>query len=335
MKLMPLSGGIAEKNLLKASSPPAEAPMPTTAPRSPFKRRVASFEARCRPFLFFPNRVNLTPSTLGIMQWPPNGDQRASGLSVSAGKHRRSCLRVEETLAIECNGCRVMSRSTEPVMNRPRVLLADDHTLVAQGIQKLLEPRFELVGTSADGRSLLEDAARLKPDVILLDISMPLLNGIDAARKLRKVAPDAKLLFLTMHADPTYVTEAFRAGGLGYLLKRSAASELVFAIEEVLKGRYYVTPAVAKDVMRPVFDEDAPSRREPPESAPRLTTRQREVLQLVAEGKSIKEIASILDISVKTVEFHKSRIMEELDLHTTADLTKYAVSHGIASLDPL
>lgn len=217
-------------------------------------------------------------------------------------------------------------------MSRPRVILADDHTLVVEGIQKLLEPHFDLVGTVEDGRALLDAAKKLEPDVVIADISMPLLNGIDAARQLRKLVPDAKIVFLSMHADPTYVSEAFKAGGSGYLLKRSAASELVFAIEEVLKGRFYVTPAVAKDVLKDVFGESEPSRKEPPTEGPSLTPRQREVLQLVAEGKSIKEIASILDISIKTVEFHKSRIMEELDLHTTADLTKYAVAHGIASL---
>ena len=214
----------------------------------------------------------------------------------------------------------------------PRVLLADDHTLVLEGIKKLLEPHFDLVGTVEDGRALLEAAKTLKPDVVLADISMPLLNGIDAARQLRKTLPDAKIIFLTMHSDPTYVAEAFRAGAAGYLLKRSAASELVFAIEEVLKGRFYVTPAVAKDVLGDVFGENEASRRKPPTEGRSLTPRQREVLQLVAEGKSIKEIATILDISIKTVEFHKSRIMEELDLHTTAELTKYAVAHGIASL---
>jgi len=214
---------------------------------------------------------------------------------------------------------------------RPRVLLADDHTLVLEGISKLLEPRFELAGTAADGRALLEAAKKLRPDIILVDISMPLLNGIDAARQLRKLVPDARIIFLSMHADPFYVTEAFRAGGVGYLLKRSAASELLFAIDEVMKGRVYVTPAVTKDVLKGVFGEAEASRRAP-EKAPHLTPRQREVLQLVAEGKSIKEIATILDISIKTVEFHKSRIKDELGIHTTAELTKYAVSHGIASL---
>lgn len=219
-------------------------------------------------------------------------------------------------------------------MQRPRVLLADDHKLVTEGIRKLLEPHFDLVGTAGDGRVLLEEAVRLRPDVIVLDISMPLLNGIDAAKKLRKIVPETKILFLSMHADPLYVSDAFRAGGMGYILKRAAASELVFAIAEVLKGRYYVTPAIAKEVMRPVFEEGGGSLAKPPDKRLRLTPRQREVLQLVAEGKSIKEIASILEISVKTVEFHKSRIMDELDLRTTADLTKYAVAHGIASLEP-
>ena len=218
-------------------------------------------------------------------------------------------------------------------MTRPRVLLADDHTLVLAGLGKLLEPHFDLVGTAEDGRATLEAAEELRPDVILLDISMPLLNGIDAARQLRKLVPEAKVLILSMHGDPLYVTEAFRAGCAGYLLKRSAASELVFAIEEVLKGRFYVTPGVVREVMQPVFEDCSGSRKAPPKQGRELTPRQREVLQLVAEGKSIKEIAVILDISVKTVEFHKSRIMSELDLHTTADLTKFAVAHGIASLD--
>lgn len=217
-------------------------------------------------------------------------------------------------------------------MRKARILLADDHTLVLEGIKKLLEPHFEPAGAVEDGRALLEAVKELRPDVVLLDISMPLLNGIDAARQIRKSVPSAKIVFLSMHADPAYVSEAFRAGGSGYLLKRSAGSELVFAIEEVLKGRFYVTPAVAKDVLKDVFEEVEASRKEPPSRTPGLTPRQREVLQLVAEGKSIKEIATILDISIKTVEFHKSRIMEELDLHTTAELTKYAVAHGIASL---
>lgn len=218
-------------------------------------------------------------------------------------------------------------------MKRARVILADDHTLVLQGIGKLLEGHFDLVGTAEDGRAALEAARKLRPDVILLDVAMPLLNGIDAARQIRKLVPETKIIMLSMHADAMYVTESFRAGCSGYLLKRSAASELVFAIEEVLKGRYYVTPAVAKDVMKPVFEEPEESPTRPPVSTRPLTPRQREVLQLVAEGKSIKEIANVLGISVKTVEFHKSRIMSGLNLHTTADLTRFAVAHGIVSLN--
>lgn len=221
-------------------------------------------------------------------------------------------------------------------MHRARVLLADDHTLVAEGIRKLLEPRFELVGVVENGRALLEAATTEvgpRPDVALVDISMPLLNGIDAARQLRKTAPEIKIVFLSMHADPAYVSEAFRAGGSAYLLKRSAATELVFAIEEVLKGRYYVTPEVAKDVIEPVLRQRGGAPPLDLLDVPRLTPRQREVLQLVAEGKSLKEIAAILGISVKTVEFHKSRIMDGLDRHTTAELTRYAVAHGLVSYE--
>jgi DNA-binding NarL/FixJ family response regulator len=217
-------------------------------------------------------------------------------------------------------------------LKRARVILADDHRLVVQGIGKLLETHFDLVGTAGNGRAALEATRKLRPDVILLDVAMPLLNGVEAARQIRKLVPDTKIVMLSMHADRMYVSEAFRAGCSGYLLKRSAASELVFAIEEVLKGRYYVTPAVANDANQRVEVSDA-SRSKPPLRAPLLTPRQREVLQLVAEGKSIKEISNLLGISVKTVEFHKSRIMSELDLHTTADLTKFAVAHGIASLE--
>jgi DNA-binding NarL/FixJ family response regulator len=217
-------------------------------------------------------------------------------------------------------------------MARPRVLLADDHTLVLEGFRRLLESDFELVGSVEDGKALLAAAEELRPDIIVLDISMPMLNGIEAARHLKKTLPDTKLVILTMHADQTYAVEAFRAGASGYLLKRSAASELVFALKEVLKGRVYVTPLIAKDMMSSFLDQDGKLRGQPAKSAAELSPRQREVLQLVAEGRSNKEIATIMSTSLKTVEFHKSRIMEKLDLHTTADLTKYAVLHGIVAL---
>ena len=212
-------------------------------------------------------------------------------------------------------------------MTKARILLADDHTLVVEGFRKLLEPEFDLVGIVEDGRALLEAAQKLQPDVILLDISMPLLNGIDAARQLKKMMPEVKLIFVTMHADPAYVTEAFRVGATGYVLKRSAAADLLQAVRTVLNGHYYVAPPITKDVLSSLLA--SPAERQPgPEP---LSPRQREVLQLVAEGHSLKEIADILKISVKTVEYHKAQIMQQLDLHTTAELTKYAIAHGLTA----
>ena len=212
-------------------------------------------------------------------------------------------------------------------MTKPRVLLADDHTLVVEGFRKLLEEEFDLVGTVEDGRALLKTAPALRPDVVLLDIAMPSLNGIEAARQLKKMMPEVKIIFVTMHADPAYVTEGFRAGASGYLLKRSAAAELAQAIQAVLKGQHYVTPLITTDLVRTLLD-GSPEQQSRPAA---LTPRQREVLQLVAEGHSLKEIANTLKISVKTVEFHKAQIMEQLNLHTTAGLTKYAIAHGLTS----
>jgi len=210
-------------------------------------------------------------------------------------------------------------------MSRPRILLGDDHTLVLDGFRKLLEDRCEIVGAAEDGRTLLRMAQELEPDIITLDISMPQLNGVDAARKLKKILPRTHLIFVTMHDDPAYVNEAFKAGASGYLLKRSAGSELRQAIQSVMDGQCYVTPLVAKGLVQSVI-----SRGRPPVLQDKsLTARQREVLQLVAEGMTVKEIASTLNLSPKTVEFHKSQIMMQLDLHTTAELTKYALVHGI------
>jgi DNA-binding NarL/FixJ family response regulator len=213
-------------------------------------------------------------------------------------------------------------------MKKPRLLLADDHTLVLEGLKKILEDDFEPVGAVDNGRDLLRLAEELKPDVILLDISMPLLNGIDACKQLIKASPLAKVIFVTMHADADYVAEAFRAGASGYLLKRSAASELVNAIHEVLKGRCYVTPLVTREALSPLMGAGTDNRK----LSTMLTSRQREVLQLVAEGRSVKEIATLLEISAKTVEFHKCALMERLDIHTTAELTRYAIEHGLIAL---
>jgi DNA-binding NarL/FixJ family response regulator len=210
-------------------------------------------------------------------------------------------------------------------MKKPRVLLADDHALVLEGFKKLLEEQCELVGTAGDGLALLEAASRLRPDLVILDISMPLLNGIDAARKLKKQLPHVKLIFVTMHSDRAYISEAFRAGGSGYLLKRSASDELRQAIQTVMEGNYFVTSLITKDVVESLVRSGA----EKPSSPDDLTFRQREILQLVAQGRSAKEIAQTMNLSPRTVEFHKAQILERLDLQSTADLIKYAVTHGL------
>lgn len=213
---------------------------------------------------------------------------------------------------------------------KPRVLLADDHSILLAGLRRLVEEDCEVVGTVEDGRALVEAAQRLKPDVILLDISMPLLNGLDAARQIKKLVPESKLIVLTMHASPTYATEAFHAGASGYLLKRSADSELGEAIRASLRGQFYLTPLIAKDMLSSFLASSSSQDHARPSAT--LTPRQREVLQLVAEGRGTKDIAQLLHVSVKTVEFHKFRIMQQLNLHTTADLVKYAVTHGLTSL---
>jgi len=213
---------------------------------------------------------------------------------------------------------------------KARVLIADDHSLLLAGLRRLIEDSYEVVGTVEDGRALVAAAEQLKPDVIVLDISMPLLNGLDAARQVVKSVPDAKLLFLTMHASPTYATEAFKVGASGYLLKQSAASELPQAIEAVLNGQTYLTPAITKPILDTMLQ---PGKAGVRKSSADVTPRQREVLQLIGEGKSTKEIATLLNVSVKTVEFHKARLMEQLDLHSTAALIKFAIAEGLASAE--
>ena len=210
-------------------------------------------------------------------------------------------------------------------MTQPRVLLADDHAMVLAGLRKILEPEYDLVGTAGDGRELLELAASLKPDVVVVDISMPLLNGLDAVRQLKKTDSSVKVVFLTMHADVDFATEAFRGGASGYLLKHSAVEELPKAINEALQGRVYITPLVAKGVLSSLMDSPAPT----PSQGVDLTSRQREVLQLVAEGRTIKEIAGILNVSPRTFEFHKTNLVKVLGVRTTAELTRYAVKRGI------
>ena len=207
---------------------------------------------------------------------------------------------------------------------RRRVLLADDHTLLLEAFEKLLEPDFTVVGAVSDGRALLAAAAELKPDVIVLDIAMPLLNGLDAARQIKKTMPAIKLIFLTMNEDPNLASEAFRIGASGYLLKTSAASELPKAINEALCGRSYVTPHITQGMMESFIRRPGDDR-----DAPQLTHRQREVLPLLAEGRSMKEAAKILKITPRTVAFHKYRLMDQLHLKTNADLIQFAIKEGM------
>jgi DNA-binding NarL/FixJ family response regulator len=210
---------------------------------------------------------------------------------------------------------------------KPKVLLADDHKIVAEGLARLLEPQFELVGVVEDGRQLLEAAEALNPEVVVADISMPQLNGIEAARQLKKAKPRLKIVFLTQHSDVAYAARALDAGASGYVLKHAAPDELVAAVRKALLGRTYVTPLIDEEALRAYRQHG--QRRE--DASARLTPRQREVLQLIAEGRSAKEVAAALGISPRTVEFHKYRLMEELGLRTTAELTQFAVRHGIVS----
>ena len=210
-----------------------------------------------------------------------------------------------------------------------RLLLADDHALMLEGLLRLLSGEFEIVGKVTDGRSAVEEAKRLNPDVVVLDVSMPELNGIEAAREaarqLNAILPSAKIVFVTQQLDPAYVHAAFAAGAMGYVAKQSAARELVEAIRMALNNRYYVTPLV-----RQTGAERNSANTNPAELfGAELTPRQREVLQLVAEGKSTREISTALNITVKTVEFHRNNLMDELGVRSIAELTRYAVSRGI------
>lgn len=213
-------------------------------------------------------------------------------------------------------------------MNKARVLLADDHKIVAEGLRSLLEPEFELVGIVEDGRELIAKAEELQPDVIVADITMPSLNGIEAVAQLKKAGSTAKVVFLTMHHDVMYASRAFEAGALGFVLKHSAPEELLTAIREALNGRTYVTPMIAGELMK--LYKNGPGLQK--DALGKLTGRQREVLQLFAEGKSAKEISRILHISTRTVEFHKYRMMEELGIETSAELIQFAIKHGIISI---
>lgn len=208
-------------------------------------------------------------------------------------------------------------------MTRPRILMADDHAMLLDAFTALLEPELDVVGTVTDGRMLLEAFSRLYPDVVVLDIAMPLLNGLDAGRQLRAQRKSVKLIYLTMNPDPDLAGEALRLGASGYVLKSSAFHELKQAIHETLRGRSYITPLITRDVVGSLIEHQT-SRHE-------LTMRQREVLQLLAEGRSMKEIGAILNITPRTVAFHKYQMMEQLRVKTSAELVQFAVRQGVVS----
>jgi DNA-binding NarL/FixJ family response regulator len=207
------------------------------------------------------------------------------------------------------------------------VLLAEDHAIVAEGLEGLLKDRFKLVGTVHDGRALLAAADRLRPDVIVTDISMPLLNGLDAVRKIKAKLPKTKVVVLTMHGDPQLAVQAFRAGASAYLLKMSSGEELVRAIDEALQGRVHLSSLISKDLITVLLE----AKRDPAAGKSQLTPRQREVLQLIAEGRTMKDIASIMNISQRTVETHKYAMMERLGMDTTAGLIQYALRLKLVS----
>lgn len=209
-------------------------------------------------------------------------------------------------------------------MKRPRVLLADDHALLTEAFKKLLEPDCEVVGLVHDGRTLLDAVPKLRPDVVLLDISMPYLNGLDASRLLKRRHPAVRVIFLTVSDDPDLAAEAFSLGASGYLLKSCSAAELFTAIQEVMQGRAFITPRITHGMVSRLLNGNSDRR-----SGDTLTARQREVLQLLAEGRAMKEIATILGVTPRTVAFHKYRIMEELRLKSNADLIQFALKHAL------
>lgn len=214
-------------------------------------------------------------------------------------------------------------------MSKVRVLLADDHQILAQGIRSLLEPEYDVLAVVSDGHELVAAAIRHRPDIIITDISMPSLNGIEAAIQIRDAGVEARIIFLTMHRDVAYARRAMDAGAAGFLLKHSVSSELVTAIREALQGRTYITPMIAGELMQSYRDHDPVAS----DSSKRLTTRQREVLQLIAEGCSAKEIALKLQISVRTAEAHKARILDTLGLRGTAELVQYAIRSGVIAVE--
>lgn len=216
-------------------------------------------------------------------------------------------------------------------MPQTKVLLADDHAMFVEGLSALLRSTFDLIGVVHDGRALLKAVGDLHPEVVVADVSMPMLNGVDAVRQIKQIRPETKIVMLTMHAEPQLAVKAFSAGALGYVLKTSPGEELITAIEEVSKGRAYLTPLIAKDLISVLIEAKAQEHPETRET--RLTARQREVLQLIAEGRTMKEIASILQISPRTAESHKYEMMDVLGVSTTAELIQHAIRLKLVSIN--
>lgn len=224
--------------------------------------------------------------------------------------------------------------SRSGISNRARIIIADDHQILAEGIRSLLEPQYEVVRVVSNGRELIAAAEECQPDVIITDISMPSLGGIEAAIQIRAAGGKAKLVFLTMHRDVAYAHRALEAGASGYVLKHSASSELVTAVQEALRGQTYITPMIAGELLKSYREGELRTDGSALQNSSRqLTTRQREVLQLVAEGRSAKEVAAILKVSVRTAEAHKAHILESLGLRSTAELVQYAIRIGLISVD--
>jgi DNA-binding NarL/FixJ family response regulator len=210
-------------------------------------------------------------------------------------------------------------------MKKLRVLLGDDHALILDGLRAALQPQFEIAGVAQDGKALVEAALRLHPELVVLDISMPLLNGFESARQIKKNLPSTKLIFLSQHVNPAYLKQALKIGASGYVLKSGATEELQKAIATVMRGKIYVTPAFGEDVIAGLWNRSGEISNE----AEELTDRQREILQLIVEGRGNKEIADVLHLSIKTVEFHRARIMARLGVRTVAELTKVALQQGL------
>jgi len=238
---------------------------------------------------------------------------------------RRAARETEGSSQLGNSQCEDINTPINVRRNLPRVLIADDHTLVAEACRKLLESEYEVVATVSDGRAMGRAVAELKPHVAIVDVAMPLLNGLDAARQVKELLPSIKLIFLTMNHDADLAAEAFRRGASGYLLKTCAASELVMAVREVLRGKTYLSPMIASDAVDFLLRMD----KKLIDEGQKLTRRQREVLQLLAEGKCMKEVAAVLNLTTRTAAFHKYRIMEVLNVKTNAELVQYAIRNHL------